>query len=112
MSAQNEAKKLLSQLEELRDATDRNIPAMHLDFLLRVYLAGDGGTSHENFLRSGYTAGVVSRLMQDFTKVRYDKRTPGYDLISVELDPMNFRRKVIRMNPRGQRIVERILGIR
>lgn len=110
MSTQTEAKKLLTQLEELLSTTDRNIPALHLIFLLRVYLAGDGGTSHEDFLRLGFSAGVTSRLMQDFTKVRYDKRTPGYDMITVELDPSDFRRKIIRINPRGQKILDRILS--
>ncbi|HET6906731.1 MAG TPA: hypothetical protein VFH52_07275, partial [Rhodanobacteraceae bacterium] len=110
MTAQHEAKKFLSTLEALLKETDKNIPALHLVFLLRVYLSGDGGTSHEDFLRLGFSASVASRLMQDFTKVRYDKRTPGYDMISVEHDPMNLRRKIIRMNPRGQRVVERILG--
>jgi len=110
MSTQTEAKKLLTQLDELLTVTDRNIPALHLAFLLRVYLAGDGGTSHEDFMRLGFSASVASRLMQDFTKVRYDKKTPGYDLISVELDPSNFRRKIIRINQRGQKIMDRILS--
>lgn len=110
MSTQTDAKKLLGQLEELLTATDRNIPALHLIFLLRVYLAGDGGTSHEDFMRLGMSAGVVSRLMQDFGRVRYDKRTPGYDMITVEHDPMNLRRKIIRINSRGQKIVDRLLS--
>lgn len=110
MNTQTEARKLLSQLDELLNTTDRNIPASHLMFLLRVYLAGDGGTSHEELQKWGFGASVASRLMQDFTKVRYDKRTPGYDMIVVELDPSNFRRKIIRMNPRGAKIVERILS--
>lgn len=110
MSAQTEAKRLLTQLDDLLTATDRNIPALHLVFLLRVYLAGEGGTSHEDFIRLGFSPSVASRLMQDFTRVRYDKRTPGYDLISVELDPTNFRRKIIRINARGQKVVERILN--
>lgn len=110
MSTQTEARKLLSQIDDLLTATDRTIPASHLAFVLRVYLAGDGGTSHEDFIRLGWSASVTSRLMQDFTRVRYDKRTPGYDMISVELDPTNFRRKIIRMNPRGQKILDRILS--
>lgn len=110
MSTQTEAKHLLNQLEELLTATDRNIPASHLIFLLRVYLAGDGGTSHEDMQRVGFGPSVASRLMQDFTKVRYDKRTPGYDMISVENDAMNLRRKIIRVNQRGQKVLDRILS--
>lgn len=110
MSTSTEARKLMDQLEELLNTTDRNIPASHLLFLLRVYLAGDGGTSHEELQKWGFGASVASRLMQDFTKVRYDKRTPGYDMISVELDPSNFRRKIIRINQRGQKIMDRILS--
>jgi hypothetical protein len=43
--------------------------------------------------------------------MRYDKRTPGYDMITVDLDPMNFRRKIIRINQRGRRAIERALGV-
>ena len=110
MSTQSEARKLLAQLDDMLTATDRNIPASHLMFLIRVYLAGDGGTSHEEMQKWGFGASVASRLMQDFTKVRYDKRTPGYDMISVELDPSNFRRKIVRINQRGQKIMDRILN--
>lgn len=110
MTTQTEAQQLLSRLEELLTATDRNILASHLTFLLRVYLAGDSGTSHEELQKWGFSASSASRLMQDFTRIRYDKHTPGYDMISVELDPMNFRRKIIRVNARGQKIVERILS--
>ena len=109
MSAITEAGKLQHILEDLLTLTDDNIPAKHLQFLLRVYLAGDGGTSHESLQRQGFSASVASRLMQDFTKVRSDKRTPGYDLITVALDPTNFRRKIIRINDRGQKAVTRIL---
>ena len=111
MTAQHEAKKLLSALQTLLDETDKNIPASHLRFLLHVYLAGEGGTSHEQMQKLDFGPSVASRLMQDFTKVRYDKRTPGYDMITVELDPMNFRRKIIRINQRGRRAIERALGV-
>lgn len=110
MNANTEATKLLQILGELLVLTDDSIPAKHLQFLLRVYLAGDGGTSHENLQHQGFSASVASRLMQDFTKVRSDKRTPGYDLITVELDPTNFRRKIIRINDRGAKAVTRILS--
>lgn len=110
MSTSTEAKKLLNQLDELRNATDDLISVRHLSFLLLVYLAGDGGTTHEEFVRLRFPPSVVSRLMQDFTKVRYNKREPGYDLITVENDPMNLRRKIIRMNQRGQKILDRILS--
>jgi hypothetical protein len=109
MSATNEAQKLLRTLTELLTATDDNIPAKHLQFLLRVYLAGDAGTSHEKLQTQGFSASVASRLMQDFTKVRSDKRTPGFDLIDVTLDPTNFRRKIIRINQRGEKVLNRIL---
>lgn len=109
MSTTTEASKLLHALTELLSLTDENIPAKHLQFLLRVYQAGDSGTSHESLQRQGFSASVASRLMQDFTKVRSDKRTPGYDLITVTLDPTNFRRKIIRINPRGEKAVTRIL---
>jgi len=110
MSVTKEATKLLRTIEELCVVTDENIPAKHLQFLLRVFLAGDAGTSHEALQAQGFSASVASRLMQDFTKVRSDKRTPGYDLITVTLDPTNFRRKIIRINDRGVKAVTRILS--
>lgn len=109
MNATTEATKSLQILSDLLVLTDDNIPVKHLQFLLRVFLAGDAGTSHESLQKQGFSASVASRLMQDFTKVRSDKRTPGYDLIMVDLDPTNFRRKIIRINDRGRKAVTRIL---
>lgn len=57
--------------------------------------------------RLGMSQASVSRNVAMLSKINRHKE-PGYDLLRWDLDPQDFRRKVVTLTARGQRLAARM----
>lgn len=99
----------LALLNALRDATNnQNVEAQVLVVLLSV--ASREGGHPMNILEVARVAGVAeasaSRIIATLGRGLRDK--PGCGLVETHEDPSNYSRKLIRLTPKGTRLVERL----
>jgi DNA-binding MarR family transcriptional regulator len=73
----------------------------------------DGGLSvTELSNKGGFALSSASRYVQALAELDRHRR-PGHDLVSDQVDPMERRRKVLKLTPKGKRIlaqIKRVLG--
>lgn len=71
----------------------------------------DGGLSvTELSTRGGFALSSASRYVQALAEMDRHRR-PGHDLVTDHVDPMERRRKVLKLTPKGKRILTQIRNV-
>ena len=108
----------ISSLQVLRDALDslgsrvgRDIALRQLHILCAVVAAGEDGIDASKLSRMTDTSSsAISRNVRILGDVHYDKQSPGLGLVSVQLDPMDNRRRVVKATKEGVEVVRALLS--
>lgn len=78
--------------------------------LFAVAQAGDSGIDSATLEKKvQMSAAAVSRTIRLLSAVSYD-HSEGHGLITLELDPMDNRRRVIRINAKGEKAVLKMVS--
>jgi len=86
-----------------------DVTIQRLLILINVYLS-EGLSQSELLQRLDSTSvTALSRNLADLSRLTSRKR-PGPGLLELQVDPMNLRRKRVRLTPKGRRVVGRILA--
>lgn len=97
--------RLIACIEEFRKLSEQFPPQTMLVFL-EVARNGDKGTTMTNLAQAfGMSQSAISRNVTTLSKVNWHK-TPGLDLVDIQPDPYDFRRKLIKLNAKGRRIAK------
>jgi DNA-binding MarR family transcriptional regulator len=106
------AERILRVLEVFRDLGDTDMPIGEAIAFLTIALGQDDKNDRalsvtEVHTRTGYSLSAASRYVQALGKL--DRRlNPGLELVSDHTDPTERRRKVLRLTPKGERVLGRI----
>lgn len=104
--------KALQVLEVFR-AIDPDMPmGTAVSFLMIATGESDeGGLSvTELSKQGGFALSSASRYVQALAELDRHRR-PGHDLVSDHVDPMERRRKVLKLTPKGKRILAQIRNV-
>lgn len=83
------------------------IQAAHTFLLVALH---EGRSLTELATLSGYKLPTVSRTLLDLG-VRNRRREPGWGLVETVVDPMELRRKSVRLTNKGRAIINQVLDI-
>lgn len=92
-------------VEELRKF-DPEMPAQTVNLFLLVCMH-PGITQKDLAIRLGVSQASISRNTAALSKV-HRLNTPGHDLVVATEDPVERRRKVVHLTPKGRRVMEAI----
>jgi len=93
----------------LGEELDREIPLNHLRTLFRVGMAGDVGIDQGELQRAiGLSSAGISRTVRALSRISYDKKRAGYDVVEYQRDPIDNRRRVIRLTANGKALFEKL----
>lgn len=100
--------KVVKCLEEFRKI-DPQMPPQTAQVFLWVCIQ-DGITMKDLAERVGISQSSTSRNVAALSKEhRYGK--PGYDLVAATEDPMERRRKIVKLTPKGRRIAQALSDV-
>jgi len=106
------ASALYRALQVLTTEIDRDLPITIPLAFLRIAIAGpegiDQGQLQEELQASG--AGM-SRAVQTLSRVHWSKTREGLDLIERIIDPLDNRRRILRLTPRGERLAAKVSDV-
>lgn len=68
---------------------------------------GGGLSVTELSTQGGFALSSASRYVQALGKVDRHRR-PGHDLVSDHIDPMERRRKILKLTPKGHRVLAQL----
>lgn len=105
----NSLKTILNSLEILREEIDPELPIQMAVVFLQISIHKE--IAMKDLMKiTGLSQASISRNIAALSELhRMDK--PGYNLIIREEDPAERRRKIVRLNSRGKRVVSRISGL-
>lgn len=76
-----------------------------------LFIATHEGCSLTDVMkRTGWAQSTLSRHLLDLGKRNRNKQ-PGLNLIKSEKDPMELRKNVYTLTPRGRTLVQRLIGV-
>ncbi len=107
MSRETKLEHLKSFFSELRDV-DSDFTPQAVELLLWVALANESQSMTELAKKCGYTLSGVSK-----TVVRLGEKINGVEglgLVRSDYDAGNYRQKIIRLTPKGERFIERLIS--
>ena len=97
---------ILFQANEVIRMFDPEMPIQMVQTLL-VVMMRPGLTMSELGEQTGLTQSSVSRNVAALSKVHRTRR-PGHDLVYTEEDPIERRRKLVLLSPKGKRLLEQV----
>jgi DNA-binding MarR family transcriptional regulator len=101
----------LEMLHQLGDCMSPEASLRQAMVLLTIAQAGTLGTDSATIERKvGMSAAGVSRTIRVLSDVSYNKGD-GYGLITLELDPTDNRRRVVRLSPTGEKAIAKLAGM-
>lgn len=96
-------------IQFLRFARDEIAPDVTIQrVLVLLTVAAEPGRSQTELARAlpGISTAALSRNLADLSRTTSQKR-PGPDLVTLAPDPGSLRRKLVRLTPRGKRLIQR-----
>lgn len=92
-------------MEAFKDFTgDGDVQIQTIQVFLKIVLAGGEQISYDSLEKAtGVSQSAVSRSIKKMTAG--PRATPGYGLITVDFDPYDLRRRIIKLSPRGRDLV-------
>lgn len=92
-------------LEAFREFTkDGDVQVQTIQIFLKIVLAGDASISYVDLEKVvGISQAAISRNIKKLTAG--PRETSGYGLITVELDPYDSRRRIIKISQKGKDLV-------
>jgi DNA-binding MarR family transcriptional regulator len=97
--------RLLRSLEVFRNI-DKDMTLGSMVSLVQVSL-NEGMSITELSRQTGDLLATTSRYVQALGDLRHDRK-PGASLIDSHIDPLNFRKKVLRLTPSGRQRVNQL----
>lgn len=90
---------------------DDSIPAQTLAVFLEIARhPKDGISVNELATKCGLAGSSASRNVAALSEWHWLKR-PGLGLVSSEADPMDTRRKIVKLTTKGERVIEQLVTI-
>lgn len=81
------------------------IPSQFIQIILEVARGGsEGVTQREIVTRTGLSRSTVSRTCLLLSK-EFRAGTPGWNVVTVEIDPMDRRNRIVKLTPKGRQAV-------
>lgn len=92
-------------------------PDMPMGTAVSFLMIADGETADGGGLsvtelsnKGGFALSSASRYVQALAEMDRHRR-PGHDLVSDHVDPMERRRKVLKLTPKGKRVLTQIRNV-
>lgn len=100
---------LLCVVRALADALGKDVSLSIGAIFARVAVAGDAGVDMGQLAEDlGLSSPAVSRAVQSLGRIHYSKTRAGLDLVEREVDPVDNRRRVLRLTPAGHEVLRRL----
>lgn len=111
MAASEEQARALAVLQALASILNRDAPLVQAMALLSIARAGDGGVDQARLMTELKTSTAgISRTVQALSAVHYMKDREGYGLVERVFDPMDNRRRTLRLTASGRKAVAKVLS--
>lgn len=95
-------------VQVLESELDRDLPFAHVISFFMVATAGEDGIDQGALQQAlGTSSASISRTLQTLSSMHYLKNRAGLQLISRELDVMDNRRRIVRLTPKGVKLLEK-----
>lgn len=102
---------LLRAMTELTREIDRDLPITAALVLLSVARQGSEGADQGRIQDElEMSTASISRTVQTLGDVHYLKGKEGLKLITREFDPTDNRRRVLKLTPKGTKLLRAVLG--
>lgn len=102
----------ISRVISLMQTVDETMPLQTLAYFLEVAKEPDGINHSTAYKRAGIeSSSSGTRNMRALADRHWIKLKPGLGLLSYEEDYQDSRRKIIRLQPKGRKIVKEIIAI-
>lgn len=111
MSNMKTIKSLMNLVEELRKL-DPEMQLQTVQVLLAVAHAGDAGVPMTNLADNlGISQASASRNVAALGNKLNRHKQPGLGLLESKEDPADYRRKIVKVTAKGNRMIERLVEI-
>ena len=100
-----------STLNTLGSRIGRDVTIRQLHILCTVAAAGSAGIDAAKLGEAtDSSSSTISRNIRILGALHYDKQRPGLGLVSVELDPSDNRRRIVRVTKSGMELVRTLVS--
>lgn len=101
---------LLRALETLTVEIDRDLPITSALVFLAVARTGTEGCDQGRVMEElQLSSAGISRTVQTLGRTHYLKGKAGLDLVERQFDPTDNRRRVLRLTPKGTRLMRALV---
>lgn len=105
------ARIMRNALDVLAAATGRELNITQVLMLLRIAEAGDEGVDAARLSEdTGASPAAVSRTVRILGEVHYMKQHEGFGLVEFYLDPMDNRRRIVRLSADGRVLLNKMVA--
>lgn len=103
------AQDLYELIDALAQEFSRDTSLGYLLTFLRVGMAGGEGIDQGRLGEEiGLSPAGMSRAVRALSEVSYDKQREGFGVVEFDLDPTDNRRRIIRLSPKGEQIINKL----